>query len=104
MHHYASVIMELSVWETSEMDKLSTSVFFWKKIDCISGFLRNKKGVFPFETNKTLCVGRFALTHLERYSITFKDIFHFFFFFLKNLFQPKQNNISTGGKLNKRMS
>lgn len=59
--------------------------FLLEKIDCISGFLRNKKGVFPFETNKTLCVGRFALTHLERYSVTFKDIFHFFFFFKESI-------------------
>lgn len=83
MHHYASVIMELSVWETSEMDKLSTSVFFWKKIDCISGFLRNKKGVFPFETNKTrLSVWEgLPLRTWRGIPLLSKIFFTFFFFF-----------------------
>lgn len=73
--------------------------FLLEKIDCISGFLRNKKGVFPFETNKTLCVGRFALTHLERYSITFKDIFHFFFFFFKESIPTQTKQYQYWGKI-----
>lgn len=63
----------------------------------ISGFLRNNKGVFPFETNKTLCEGRFALRYLERYSI--QRYFSLFFFFFKESIPNQIKQCQYWGKI-----
>lgn len=43
-------------------------------------FSEKRGGIFPSETNKTLCLRRLTLTNLQKYYVTFRAVSHFFFF------------------------
>lgn len=63
-------------------------------------FSEKRGGIFPSETNKTLCLRRLTLTNLQKYYVTFRAVSHFFFFKRR----LRQNNTSIGRKSNERIS